>query len=229
MASLPLTASSAIGDWRERIQSGHVEVLKWVACVLMLFEHFAGFAFEWSSIWPHAVGRAVFPLFAFALACGLARSNADHIRSVIIRLSLWGCISVVAVALVRDPAPLNILFTFALGILFEQLVTGVSKYRGLGMIAVLLASMLVEYSTTGVLGVACLFHAMRTTEARSYGWGLAGLGFICWSNGNLLPIVAPMIVAIVVLLDVQLPRVRRVFYPIYAGQWVVIALTRAAL
>src|SRR5690606_26366846 len=99
-----------------------IEPMKWLGLILMLVEHASFYVFDVMT-WPvYLVGRLVFPLFALALGLGIADKTLAQRFEVFRRLVLWGAIAAGCGLAVRDPFPLNVLFTFALGITLHSVL-----------------------------------------------------------------------------------------------------------
>ena len=117
--------------------------LKLLAMALMLCDHL------WASVasdqaWLTHIGRIAFPIFAFQIAEGFARTH-DRKR-YLLRMLAFAAISEVPFDLfyggtVFYPFHQNVMLTFVLAIL---LLLGVEKFRAKGRIAYLLAAVAAE-------------------------------------------------------------------------------------
>lgn len=164
--------------------------LKLLAMILMLCDHL------WASVamdqeWLTCLGRLAFPIFAFQVAEGFARTH-DR-RRYLRRMLLFACLSEIPFDLFCAgtafyPFHQNVLFTFVLAILCLLLV---ESARGKGRLRLLLAAVtagglgyvmgyltMVDYYGCGVWTVL-LFALCR---GKPWGWAaeLAGLWYINW-------------------------------------------------
>lgn len=205
-----------------------IELMKWIGLVAMLVEHVAHFALGWSNGWPFVVGRLAFPLFTVALALGCAHKTVPELRSIVVRLVGWGAVAGLVGGLVRDPVPLNVLFTFALGVMLHATLRDTGRWRFFVLLVVALLSMVVEYGPLGVAAVACAMHAARRDGRwEQGGWMLFSLLLVCCVKFNEPALVAIPVVFGLLVLRLDVRRTRGVFYWAYVGQWPVIALMRS--
>lgn len=213
---------------RSIVSTDGVELLKWLGAAAMLVEHVAHFVYGDRSGWPIIIGRAAFPLFALALAVGVnGKTIADEI-GVARRLALWGVATFFLVALVKEPLPLNVLFTLALGLAWDTLWRAAWRYRYAALVLAFPLMLTVEYGPLGVAAVAALCASVRRQGLRS--WLLLTLGafLIAAVPGNIVSIIWwPIALAAAALLHLEVPRIKRAFYWIYAGQWPILAALRA--
>lgn len=206
-----------------------LEAIKWAALAAMLIEHVAHFAFGMRSGWPFIVGRAAFPLFSLALAVGLAGKTIEEQWRAARRLGCWGLAAGFLVALVKEPAPLNVLFTFALGVGLDAWWRGARGYKLAVTVAALPLAFAVEYGPLGVAAVALLAAWARSQTWRA-GWKFAAsVAFVALVPGNALSLLWWPLALVIGRLFPNLPRGRRLFYWAYAGQWPLLAALRAAL
>lgn len=201
-----------------------VEALKWVGLLAMLQEHVFRYALGHYPFASYVVGRMAFPLFAFALVKAASLYD-EKFPQLLARLLLWGAISAAARVFVLEPLPLNIMFTFALGLVAARCIS-----QGVGGVFIALcaiaAGSVCEYGAAGVLFVAIT----RVYFERGALWCLLlAVAALCLANHGWIPALAFVLAPIVAHLGTGIPRVRGVFYWIYAGQWPVIAGLRYAL
>lgn len=214
------------------VSTSRVEILKWLGVAAMLVDHYADFVIGDRSGIPAIIGRAAFPLFAVALAFGIVGKTTAEQYAVARRLASWGFGTFFLVALVKDPMPLNILFTFALALCVDGIWREARAYRHAITIALLPLAFAVEYGPTGVLGVVVLCSAARLEGGFRQWVRLAIAALAIALPSNVISLVWwPLIIAIasVPALSVEVPRIKRVFYWTYAAQWPVFAVLRAAL
>lgn len=217
--------ASTIGDISRPLLSQRViEPCKWIGLVLMVVEHASWYVWN---VMPGPVmllGRMVFPLFALALVLGIVGKTRAQRLELVQRLVVWGAIAAGCALAVRDPFPLNVLFTFALGVTLHSVLTSVNASRYVVAAVVLLLGFGVEFGPLGVIGVASL--VAWANEQRRWRWLAVGFGCICASNGNLFALGALAVALAIEVGELEVPRIRRLFYWTYAGQWPVYTLGR---
>lgn len=221
--------ASTTGD-RPVIAAESLEAIKWLALVLMLAEHVCFFVFGVMPWTVFFLGRLVFPLFAIALAFGVAHKTPAEKFDVVYRLAAWGCVASLASSLIRDALPLNVLFTFAFGVTLDSVwrLSGLRSWL-LGLL-ILAGGFAVEYGPMGVVAVSAFMVAARADTTRSaITFLLVGSLLICLANGNLFAAFAPLVAVAISRGGIEVPRIKRLFYWTYAGQWPLFALLKAAL
>lgn len=218
--------ASTIGDDTSRLLLSQrvIEPCKWLGLVLMVAEHASWYVWHVMPAPVFMLGRMVFPLFGLALALGCVGKTRAELLGVVGRLAGWGVVAAAAGLLVRDPMPLNVLFTFALGIMLYSVLSSVNRGRRVVALLLVLAGFAVEFSVWGVIAVASLMLWARDQSR----WGYLALAFGCFcaANGNVFAAFALPVAYAVELGQLELPRVRRLFYWTYAGQWPVFAVAR---
>jgi hypothetical protein len=205
---------------------GALASIKWVALVLMVFDHINKYLYgeKLPVIFP--LGRVVMPMFGFVLAYNLARPDALtrglHGR-MLYRLTLAGlAASPVFIILnglyVTANAwwPLNILFMLLLVVLLTYLIDrGGAKNYVLAIALFLLGGALVEYLWMGVL--CCLgawLFCREATPSRLLLWFLGTLS-LTLVNGNAWALLAVPIVLMASGIALRLPRLTWAFYAFY--------------
>jgi hypothetical protein len=229
--ALPSTAGRV---WAFPIE--RVELLKWVGLYAMLLDHTARYLIsavpgEAFPSWLGDLGRLAFPCFAIALAVGSDGLVGVRFNGLIRRLVLWGVIAQVAGSFIRVGDYANVLFTLALGLLLYRQLERIGPVwkRAAWSALILLAGTFVEFRHPGVLFVAvCCWWAARPSMARLVAVVAASL-LLAGVNGSLW--ATPAVLAAVWLLEVPwiIPRVRGMFYWVYAAQWPLLIAARWAL
>lgn len=216
---------STTGDVvRERVGLQHVEAIKWIAFALMLLEHTSAFAFGTMPHWVMAIGRSVFPMFALALAIGVGQASERQRWAIVRRIAIAGAIAAAVAPLAREVESLNVLFTLALGLGVNTAINSHMRLRWLWIVLMLVAGAACEYGVLGVLAVHLMCSFGREQYGtRAVGNVVAATALICLANGNVYALAWPLVVFSIVASDVQLPRVKRVFYAGYIAQWPAIA------
>ena len=161
-------------------------ILKWIAMLSMLIDHFTAVFFEASVyngplifsyntyVFLRGVGRLAFPIYCFLLVEGFLHTRS--VRNYLLRLLLFGIVSEVPFDLALWNGPCvwtyqNVYFTLFLGLLaitlWEKVTGGDWKNCGVGRIllgllflasaAVLAWAGRTDYGAWGVLVIAALF------------------------------------------------------------------------
>lgn len=137
-------------------RDGALDLLKWLALLSMVLDHlrYVGGALDVL----YVPGRLAFPWFCLAMAVNLARTPAAPTGGqwrYLGWLMLFSLISEIPYRLfIPDPEVLNVLPTLALGLLVARgWLHQDLQSRGLGLIALLLATLFSERLMFGVFGV----------------------------------------------------------------------------
>lgn len=219
---------SAVGEWSGAFArselSERIEVVKWTAVALMLADHLAKFAGIGVPAWWW-LGRGAFPLFC--LAMGYALSVVPDARGFLRRLVVWGFIAEIAGAwsLTRG-LPLNVLFLFALcAWVVHRVRIGPTRWGWvwIGLVSLMCAE-LTEYGIAGfALVLGCWYFFQRPSAGRLV--LMLGLSLLLvYGNKSFVGTAWLAAGALMLMIPAGLPRVRRVFYVVYAAQWPVLLL-----
>jgi hypothetical protein len=213
---------------------GALEAIKWLALVLMTGDHVNKYLFNGTREWLFDCGRIAMPLFVFVLAYNLARPGAivrGAYHRTVWRLLVIGCLTmpvfVALGSLVAGWWPLNIMFTLAavagmLLLLERRTVAG--QVCATGMF--LAAGAMVEFWWPALaLGLAVWLYCRRPSWV-AIGLAAAALAGLWYVNGNLWALVAVPIVLGASGADLNVPRLRWVFYSYYPAHLVVLWLIR---
>lgn len=226
------TAASITGIdlLRSRVTFGNLEAAKWFAFVLMVIEHVTRYVIEGAGPLGYYLGRAVFPLFAIALAFGVAAKIPSERWLVVRRLLLWAALAEIARRFLYDAPALNVLVTFAIGITLHTVYSGVHRCRSLSMIALLIAACACEYGPGGALAVAFYIGAIRAQTLWCQVLAvLVATQLIVMQSDVPFAWLGPVVLAALVLMKVEVPRLRGVFYQAYAVHWAVLAAVKAVV
>lgn len=211
---------NAIAIPRVRLEEGALSALKWLGLALMVLDHVDAFVFGRSLTWACALGRLVFPLFAFVVAYNLARPGAlergVHAR-MLYRLGLAGCIALPFHAELTGatwpwPVPGNIMFTFAVAV---AAIWAVERRQWLLALAAVPASFLVEYSFPGVVLVVVTWLWLRWPTLGGFLGVVIALGSLTVVNGSQAALWALPVVLLASGLQTRLPRAQWLFYAFY--------------
>lgn len=198
-----------------------IELLKWLGFAFMFYDHAAVFG-GIDLPYAEAVGTFAFPFFVVALAAVMADKTPSKRRSVFARMWKWGFVAQAVCLLVRDPLPLNVLFTLASGLLLIDALDRWRTWRGAVVIAVLLlVGSLAEFS---FVGVALVTVTIAVFQGRLHPAWMYGVSFLLFpfNSGQLLAPAAMWIAVALLESGPRLPRLQRAFYPLYAVQWVLL-------
>lgn len=218
-----------------RISNEALTLLKWIAVLAMVADHYNVFLNDNQSEFLKAVGRFALPLFVFVIGYNLARMPVKKMPKMVFRLVAFGLLSlppyIALGAPIRGWWPLNILFTFAAAVLVVYLLSlrPVSKaalvaLRGAAIVLFLVAGVVVEYFWPALGLVLSVWLSFRLAKKNILG-RLGALAAGClWlialndMNGNLWAMAALPLIAGVWALPVgaiKLPRGKWFFYWFY--------------
>ena len=183
-------------------------------------EYFSGVALPFAA----DVGALAFPLFAYALAGGTCVDTHVKNGEIVVRLLKWGALAQVVLLVIRDPLPLNVMFTLAAGLTFGTVgAHKVTWQTALSLALVAVAGAVAEFSIAGVLFVALVVAA---AHGRLPKWAPypAALLLVPFNEFSLVPLIATPMAAYVLRHGPVIPRIKRAFYPLYVVQWPVLRL-----
>lgn len=202
----------------------------------MVVDHYNKFLNPVYSTAMFEFGRLAMPLFAFVLAYNLSRMPVKKMPDIMLRLFVFGALSIPAYAGIGGVIkygwwPLNILFAFLAAVLVVWLLsirpatkTALAALRGLSLVAFMVLGVVVEYFWAGLGLVVSLWFFFRLAKNDTWGRGLA-LGTAClWFallnniNGNYWALMAVPIIGLGWLLPIgaiKLPRFKWFFYWFY--------------
>lgn len=214
--------------------SGQLELLKWLALVLMTGDHVNTVLLDGKVTWLYQAGRVVFPLFCFVFAYNMTRPDQEAwgsvYRRVLRRLLLFGVIAAPFSMMAFDRpygVPLNILFSFAGGLVLIGCVRRRDwKAVLLGLAVLLIGGSVVEAYWFGLLLIVAYWASFTHPGIASQCGVLLALLALCMLNGNLHALLTYPIIAIVLRVDVQVPRWRWLFYVYYPAHLAVLAAMR---
>jgi len=220
------------------IADGSLELLKWVALVLMTIDHVNKYLLHAGQPWMFDLGRLVMPMFMAVLAYNLARPQARErglYRRTLGRLLYFGTITTpitLAIgATYHDTLwPLNILFLLAsvVGSIWLIEIGGVRGWAGAAAVF-LIGGGAAEYFWPGaLLGIAVWFYARRPTWAAAC-VALLGCGGLYVVNGVWWSLAALPVLFLMPRIKLRLPRLRLAFYVYYPLHLAVIWLIQRAI
>jgi len=223
------------------LSDGAIELLKWVALVLMTGDHINKYLLDEPNTLLFSLGRLVLPIFVFVLAYNLTRPNVTEINYIraIKRMLFFGLLATPAfifiggdIAIVMgDSLPdwkvLNILFTLALltGCLlaFEK---GQNKkvWLWLGWLSFALLGAFVEYFWGALgLGVTVWWYYKNSSETKTRLVFLLSILFLFILNqANVSFLIAFPLIYIASKCSFKVPRMKWFFYVYYPAHLTVI-------
>jgi TraX protein len=219
---------------RLAISDGSLEVLKWLALVLMTVDHVNKFLFNGTNDAAFAAGRVALPLFVFALAYNLARpgvlARGAYLRTMK-RLALFGALAIPAFFILGGIhaalRPLNIMFA----LLTLTATLNLLDRRTAGSYAAAVAVFVVgganvEYWWPALaFGLAVWWYCKRPA-AMPLAVALTALAALWYINSNLWAFLVLPVVLTASLVDLRMPRLRWVFYAYYPVHLFALCLIR---
>jgi hypothetical protein len=209
-----------------------LELIKWVAFVLMLGDHINAAWFGRDLPLLSEVARIVFPLFAFVMAYRLGRDDAVEsgaAQRVFKRLLLWGLVAQPFHAAAFGYAlPLNVLLTFAVAV---AVISNIQRGRWLRAVVVFaLLSPFVDYPIAGPALVVAVWACVRQVEQAevAQAW-VAGIGVgvallaVCFLNQSAWALFAVPVGALLLRARWEAPRLGRAFYVAYPAHLALLA------
>lgn len=200
-----------------RLNSSHLELLKWVGLVAMVVDHVNLKFFADSLPGAFELGRLAFPLFAVALAFGFVRADRAQFIDVVCRVLLVAGATMPIGMLFFESAQLNILFTLALGLAAAGLSRFCAWYVAVaGFLFLGALSIFAEYSVIGFCLVFALVQWARDQSMSNLVAAVVSLFLLFVVNGNHWAVASVAVVLLVSLSPFHVPRIKRfflVFYP----------------
>lgn len=229
--------SWGISPPRLTIADGTIEALKWLALVLMTGDHANKYLFNATLPLLFEAGRLAMPIFVFVLAYNLARpgrAEQGAYKRTMLRLGLFGFLATPAFIMLGSLMvgwfPLNIMFTLlvitAVVALIERARAG-SYFAGTVAVLVFLwGGGLVEFWWPAIaLGLASWWYCKNPSWIALLA-ALAACFSLTWINGNPWALAAFPLVVGASRINLNVPRLRWVFYAYYPAHLVVLLLIR---
>ncbi len=220
---------------RLTLSDGSVEALKWLALVLMTLDHVNKYLLHSAASALFDAGRVVMPIFAIVLAYNLARPGAFErgvYPRVMKRLAITGALATLPFIALGGVGwgwwPLNIMFTLlvATGVMYlaERGTTG----RVLAVSLFVLGGALVEFWWPALAIAVGAWSYFRRPNWPALLFVLVAFVALYDINKNLWAFAALPLIALASRIDLQVPRMRWVFYAFYPLHLAVIWLIRSA-
>lgn len=231
MTSSALRVSMWHGSRGLRLDLQRLELVKWVALGLMIGDHVNAYLFDGGYPVLYAAGRLAFPLFAFALALGVAHHSPASLTATLRRLFVCAVAAQPWAFLVRGDAHLTVLVTLLLGLAIDTALRArVRVSHAVVLIAGATAlGALCEFSFLGVWFVALACRAARVRTGAAQLAAVGALGLLYAVNGTNAALFAVPLLGVLLALPVVVVRVRYWFYGAYVMQFPLFLVLRWAL
>lgn len=150
-----------------QIDGRALDTIKGLAAILMVIDHMNFFWFGDEIFEMTLLGRAVFPLFCYAVVMAMLRSPGKT-QHYLYSLLLLGMVSEPFVQLTRPDSPLNVIFTLALGVFVADISRKAKDWQLiLGFTTCALATVTLKIPLEfGLSGVALPAALMLVTQGR---------------------------------------------------------------
>lgn len=220
-----------------KITDGTLEGLKWLALVSMTVDHANRFFLAGSSYSAYCFGRLAMPLFAFILAFNLARPQAwarGLYKQTLGRLAIFGFLAMPAYNAMKGIHswwPLNIMFTLWLA---TACLFFIEKRGVFNLIAAALlfffCGPLVEYNWPGLGFCLSAWAFCKKPSIITFATLVIFCLLLKSVNYNNWALAALPLIFMGTQLNLQVPRIRYLFYIYYPGHlwlfWVLRALLK---
>lgn len=204
------------------LSDGTVELLKWLALILMTADHAQKYGMTHEVPWIYSAARVSMPLFGIVLAYNLARRSSDPsiARRVFLRLLVFGSLATVPFIALGGLGfgwwPLNVMLMLAVAVAIMHIWEMRRPYWRLKATALfLIGGAVVEFWWPGI---AICVSAWRYIKAPSWSmlfmW-IAATASLTLINGNWWAMASFGLLSVVSFFSLQLPRVPWFFYAYY--------------
>lgn len=213
---------------------GALEALKWIALLLMTGDHVNKYLFNGTKDFLFNAGRAAMPLFIFVLAYNLARPHTLE-RGVYLRtmkrLTLHGVVATPAFLALGGLAvgwwPLNIMFTL---LTLAAVLYLVDQHMVVGYVAAtavfLTAGSFVEFWWPALAFGLAVWWYCRQPAWMALLLALVALAALWFVNDNLWALIALPVILVASRIDLNVPRIRWMFYAYYPVHLIALWLIR---
>jgi|RifCSPlowO2_12_1023861.scaffolds.fasta_scaffold11231_7 hypothetical protein len=213
--------------------SGSLEVIKWVALVLMIGDHINKYLFNGTIPALFELGRLAMPLFGMVLAfnCAQYGDQVGFYKRLITRLLIAGVVSTpfyIALGGVQHGWwPLNIFFTLGVATaVIYALRVGRPLYLCLAAAIFAVGGALVEFMWPAVFLVVVTYLFCKKPNLWRFFGVFVALCSLTWINGNGYALLALPVAAVIVHHTFNLPRFQWLFYGFYPVHLAVLLLVR---
>jgi len=215
--------AKAVALPRVVISNGTLEALKWLGLVLMTLDHANKYVFAHGLPGAFELGRLAMPIFGFVLAYNLARPGAltsGAYARTMKRLALYGVAAtpffIGLGGLLSGWWPLNIMFSLlvAAGVLYLVEKGGFARLAGAAALF-LLGGAMVEFWWFALAFVVAAWWYFKTANNLAVVVCALALAALFVVNKNLWALAAVPLMLAAPLVDLNMPRLRHVFYAFY--------------
>lgn len=214
-----------------RVRPGNnLELIKWVAVILMTVDHINKYLFNWTVPGCFEVGRLAMPLFAFVLATHMAntRFNQESYERVWRKLAIFGIAATpffIALGGVKGMLPFNIMFTLLVASLTIYLLK--KQHLALACIIFVSTGLFVEFMWFGVAVTIAAWYCVKS-DYSPLGMtvlisAVAALGYI---NGNQYALAAIPLFYWLSHRQRAIKRIPYFFYAFYPSHLALLLLVR---
>lgn len=211
----------------EEIPSGTLELLKWIALLLMTGDHVNKYLLDHQYPVLFNAGRVAMPIFMLVFAYNLARADSltsNRYRRSLFKLFFAGgvsCIPFIALgvqakAILMGWWPLNILFAFffvTLIVFFIEMKTPVSNM--LAALGFIVGGALVEYWWPALMLGVAVWHYCRTASLGSLCVIAISMSLLCVINGNFYGWLAIPVIFSLKNVSIPIKKSKLAFYAYY--------------
>ncbi len=141
----------------------------------MVVDHVNHIMFDRSFAIMTIVGRAVLPLFCYAVAIGLKRSrSATDDNKYLTRLTIWGLLCEPISQFTKNQTSTNILVTLGLGVIFARFSERLKQWQLYAFYLFAIATFClpmpapVEYGLVGIVLPAAFYHALTPQKGSAF-------------------------------------------------------------
>lgn len=205
-----------------QLSSSACEALKWIALASMIADHVNHAFFDRQIEWMMIFGRVAMPVFALVLGYNLARPGADPVKMMTRLLPLALIAQPFHAIILTDGSwiPLNIMFTYIVGIGYTMLIKAKRWLTALVVLAA--ATFLVDYTFFGVLLLTASWLFFEYRDQRRTTWLAVAMAGLCLLNANWYAVLGLLIVIWAGWWHLPINRNRWVFKMLYPAHLAVL-------
>lgn len=198
----------------KKLNSGNIEILKFLAAVLMTVDHINKYLFNSTIFSFFEIGRIAMPIFMFILAYNLAHTHG--FTKLIKRLFICGIITTPVFiklgGLYYGYYPLNIMFTLLVSVIVMYLI---DKNIYLALLIFAVGGSCVEYWWPAISFSVFIFVYYKYKEKLFFLLAIISLTLLYYINGNFWALVSIPVIAVFSYFNIKVPRLKMLFYIYY--------------
>ena len=154
-----------------RLNGYALDFIKYAAAIFMVIDHIDYMLLDRTNLEMILIGRATYPLFAYAAAMAILRAGPEKAGSYVLRLLILAVLVEPIADLTRDVEEANILFTLAAGGAFAAWLPQINPALRQTILVFALASMLIPSATEyGMAGIMLPAVIIMTIKGYQSGW-----------------------------------------------------------